>query len=100
MNPDDLGRWLELEDLKFRAGLIQARIETGLTLDDLAVAAGRRPEGLLSIEDLTTDPTLGMIRRYAAACGIILRHRVIALPAPPDEKAEPSVEADVEGGES
>lgn len=75
----ELERWQELEVLKFRAALIQRRIEAGITADNLLKAVGRRrKEWLEMMEDVNSDPPLSSVRRYAAAIGALVQHRVSA----------------------
>lgn len=92
---DELDRYLELETLRFRCALVQARIASGLTRDDLERALGRRGgEWLDQMEDVTSDVTMSSIRRYCAAVGIVIETRVEAIPeasgagAPPESDAE------------
>lgn len=74
--PDGLELWLELEDRKYRASLVQKRIEARLTREDVAHAMGRSGQAILQVEDLNSDPHLSTLRRYAAAVGALVDHRV------------------------
>lgn len=73
---EELEEWLRLEEMKFRISLKQKRIESGLTLEELARAAGRSAQGLLAVENLDVDVSLSIVRRYCAAVGILLVSRV------------------------
>ncbi|QIG58216.1 hypothetical protein SEA_SKOG_64 [Gordonia phage Skog] len=89
----ELERWLELEDLKYRAALIQARIESGMTIEDLAKACGRSTAALTQMEDLDYDPHLSTLRRYACAVGILVNRQVMHLPDPVPDPVEEAAEA-------
>jgi predicted transcriptional regulator len=86
MKPVDIERWQELEDLKYRASLVQCRIAAGITVHDIAVAAGVSDSFIERIEDFTADPHLSTLRRYAAAIGAAVHHSVRQVPA--DEEPE------------
>ena len=81
MKPVDIERWQELEDLKYRASLVQCRIAAGLTVHDLAVSMGFSDEFVSRIEDFTKDAHLSVLRRYAAAVGAVVHHSVRQVPA-------------------
>ncbi|MCV7174901.1 helix-turn-helix domain-containing protein [Mycolicibacterium sphagni] len=87
MDPDDHVEWLLLEDIKFRVTLKQKRLESGLTLEGLARAAGPLRLPFEMVEDLSADPPLSLIRRYAAAVGVHYLHRVAIMDPPPDNDA-------------
>ena len=86
MKPVDIERWQELEDLKYRASLVQCRIAAGLTVHDLAVAAGVSDRVIESIEDFTSDPHLSTLRQYASMVGAAVHYGVRQMPA--DEEPE------------
>lgn len=77
---DGLIRWQELEDIKFRASLIQCRIAAGITVEDLSRACGLHPDSVRRIEDFAFDPHLSTLRCYAVAMGAVVHHNVEHVP--------------------
>lgn len=76
--------WLELENIKWKLQLIQARHNAGITREDMIAACGS-PQIIAEVEDLLNgDPTLGTLRRYAAAIGAV--HRIAVFDAPTEEE--------------
>lgn len=95
ISEEDLERWQELEDLRYRAALIQARISSGLTREDLTAAAGNGAAAaswLKQMEDLSTDPSLAMVRRYCALVGILPQHVIAGIALRPDVGEEEVVD--------
>lgn len=90
-NPE-LERWLELEELKYRASLVQCRIQAGYTVEDVAKAMGRTAAAVVTVEDFDSDPHLSTMRRYSAAIGALGQHRVTALPEPESDGNESTPE--------
>lgn len=88
----DIERWLELEEIKYRASLVQCRIEAGISVDDLAMAMDRSVQMVQEVENFDSDPHLSTMRRYCAAIGALAQHRVTLLPEPESE-GSPSTEA-------
>lgn len=76
MRADEVDQYLELETLRFRAALIQARIRSGISRESLCAAAGRAAGFIDEVEDLTSDPHMSSIRRYCAAVGIVYDTKV------------------------
>lgn len=75
--PEDFDEhWQELEDLKFRASLIQVRLSRRLTIDDVSQTCGLSKGTIRRIEDFTYDPHLSVLRRYSHAVGAVVQHRV------------------------
>lgn len=85
MKPADIERWQELEDLKYRASLVQCRIAAGLTVHDLAVSMGFSDQFVERIENFEEDPHLSTLRRYAAAVGAAVHKNVRQVPTEDDD---------------
>lgn len=68
MRADEVDQYLELETLRFRAALIQARIRSDISREDLCAEVGQ--QCFDDMEDLTSDPRMSSIRRYCTAVGI------------------------------
>ncbi|QDF18946.1 helix-turn-helix DNA-binding protein [Gordonia phage SCentae] len=93
----DLDRYLYLEDLKWRASLVQLRIAAGLSKEDVAKAWGTNAHQVEVIEDITSDPRLSTLRRYMASIGALSHHAVQMLPNPlelPEDLAQAPEEGD------
>lgn len=80
MKPAEFERWQELEDLKYRASLVQCRLAAGLTVHDIAVAMGVSDVFVARIEDFEEDAHLSTLRRYAVAVGAAVHHNVYQMP--------------------
>jgi ribosome-binding protein aMBF1 (putative translation factor) len=63
-------------EVDFKRALVQARIDAGLTQEDIAARIGTHPSVIAKFERLDSNPRLSMIRYYAHALGIAVRFTV------------------------
>lgn len=73
---DRLARDLVEADRELLRQLIQVRVLAGMSKSDVADAMGRHRSVVTNFEKMTSDPHLSTIRRYAAAVGALVTHRV------------------------
>jgi DNA-binding XRE family transcriptional regulator len=64
-------------DLSLLRALVQMRIDSGLTQDDVAKAMGRDPSAVSRFERLDSDPHMSTVRRYARAVNASIQHMVV-----------------------
>lgn len=64
-------------DLSLLRALVQMRIDSGLTQDDVAKAMGRDPSAVSRFERLDSDPHMSTVRRYACAVNASIQHMVV-----------------------
>lgn len=70
-------------DLSLLRALVQMRIDSGLTQDDVAKAMGRDPSAVSRFERLDSDPHMSTVRRYARAVNASIQHMVVERGAHP-----------------
>ena len=64
--------------LMFRWQLVRARLQCGLTVEDVAERMGISPESVVDhMERPESDPSMSTVRRYAMAVGALVSYDVI-----------------------
>ena len=90
INIEESENWMLLEDLKFRATLIQHRMEATISVEDFGRTVLNDLTLACRVEDFGHDPTISELRRYAAGLGVQVLHRVhVREIVPPVATAEP-----------
>ena len=67
---------LALEDYNLIIGLIEHRLSSGLTQNDVATYMGISQQAVAKFESLENDPRLSSIRKYAVAVNALVTHKV------------------------
>ncbi len=78
---DALAAELVRADFGWVRQLVEQRKKLGLSQADVARAMGRSQSVVSDIETMSTDPRLSTLRRYAAAMGVAVKHRVFPMAA-------------------
>lgn len=74
---DVLAGELVRADLAWVDQLVRRRKQLGLSQAQVAAAMGRSQSVVSDIETMNSDPRLSTLRRYAAAIGAAVKHRVL-----------------------
>lgn len=69
-------RLLAANDYKLMSELVILRKKAGLKQSDMAERLGISRQAVSKIESYDSDPTLSVIRMYANAIGVVVRHSV------------------------
>lgn len=94
INIEESERWMMLEDYKFRATLIQCRMELGISGADFGQTVLGDPDLAARVENLGIDPTLSELRRYAVGLGVQVLHAVHVREIVPAAELPDAVEVD------
>lgn len=80
----NLAKQLALANYELLNELVDIRIESGLTQQDVANLLKVSQQSISKFESLESDPRLSTITKYAMAINVLVGHTITELPRPKD----------------